>query len=40
MFCAKIGIRYRKKPRMRKPVATIKRFFNNKSTTSSHNRIP
>ena len=39
MFCAKIGIRYRKKPRIRKPVDTMKRFFNNNLTTLSYNRI-
>ena len=39
MFCAEIGIRFRKKPRMRKPVATIKGFFNNNLTTLSYNRI-
>lgn len=39
VFCAKIGIRYRKKPRMRKPVANIKTFFNSSLTTLSYNRI-
>lgn len=39
MFCAKIGIRFRKKPRRKKPVATIKGFFNNNLTTLSYNRI-
>ncbi|MDW0197713.1 MAG: hypothetical protein QOD16_03110, partial [Nitrososphaeraceae archaeon] len=38
MFCAEIGIRFRKKAR-RKPVATIKRLFNNNLTTLSYNRI-